>query len=601
MNIYHSLTLKGCPGTLIEINNGNVVIQTKKDTNASESSQIHTQNQITTVIFSECSFVFNIEIKIFLEKVKSDPNLKESVKFINGKYQLPLFKIAGDTIIQICDCDFRAIIHENEEIIDDNDDRRMINETLFSINNDRKSKLNVNSYAQICSSICSNFYRVIEGFDVYKIVIEKCHFTDIISDAVHLSDPINLEISNSSIINTQTGIKLYLNFRNTNVIDHQNSEILISKIKSNITNNSYPKNIKISENEICQNSIYGIHIHSDYIENNINSLPFNNFNNDDFFNIEISNNKLFQNKANAVFLEKLYVCKLNITSNEINYNFDYGMIVSEIFFSYKNIKNISLGTDSSFNSSNYEPSNNNFYFTNNSVCDNKNNYAVKFSNLKNVFMLIENCNIYNNLYGMLFSNISFFSNNSSNNSLTNQIKKNEILENQILFRKTNIYENMDIGLSLSNNFSTKFIFANCKIYKNNSYGIYLLNNNTEGQAIPTQMNYSNYSTNHVSKNLGSVNKSEIPNVYLKKCEIFNNRAGGILLKNYFLNIDSCKMNDNTPWAVEIPLEKNKNFIKLLNYEQSQLNALIVDPIGGPWGNITNKKSLCSKNGECLIL
>jgi hypothetical protein len=233
-------------------------------------------------------------------------------------------------------------------------------------------------------------------------------------------------------------------------------------------------------------------------------------------------------------------------------------------------------------------------------------------------VLFEKCKIYENLYGIYCSNITFFS-SSANNSLTQTKKEkqsniNEISESFLMFKNCEIYQNLDIGIFLNYISLTKIFFINCKIWRNNNYGIYLTNNNLDSINIPLSnnnviSNISNFSTVHskksakenITSNVSNNTKNDIPVVNMKNCDIFNNKFGGIFLKNFLINLDLCKLYDNSCFAVEIPLEKNKSFIKLLNYDNSELNIFITNPIGGSWGKINNKKTICGKNENCFIL
>jgi hypothetical protein len=128
----------------------------------------------------------------------------------------------------------------------------------------------------------------------------------------------------------------------------------------------------------------------------------------------------------------------------------------------------------------------------------------------------------------------------------------------------------------NNSANTKIFFLNTKLNKNASYGLNLSNTSSSGGSGITSTVF-----------------------YIKNSEIFNNKSGGIYFKNVFVNLDYTKVNDNTNWAIEIPVESNKYMIKLINYE-NQLNNYINNPIGGQWGTIANKKSICA-NGGCSIL
>jgi hypothetical protein len=193
----------------------------------------------------------------------------------------------------------------------------------------------------------------------------------------------------------------------------------------------------------------------------------------------------------------------------------------------------------------------------------KNNYGIKVSTCDGINLKLENCSIKNNLNG---------------------IALNVINNGNILVKGCSISENIDNGVSsINNSINTKMYFLSNSISRNGSYGCLLSN-------ISPSTNY-NYMTKETQQSYPVFN--------LNSCDISNNKIGGISLKNIYLNIELCKILDNCNWSIEVPLECNKNLIKLINYE-NQLNAMINNPIGGAWGIIANKKSICS-NDKCNLL
>ena len=98
----------------------------------------------------------------------------------------------------------------------------------------------------------------------------------------------------------------------------------------------------------------------------------------------------------------------------------------------------------------------------------------------------------------------------------------------------------------------------------------------------------------------SVSSPLFPHCYIKNSEKTNNKICGVNFVNFMLSLESTLIQDNGTYAVQIPLEINKNLIKLINYDPQRLSSQINNAIGGTWGVIENKKSICA-NGSCSIL
>jgi len=506
--------------------------------------------------------VFNLEIKSFIEKVNYDEVLSKNVIMKNGKYVMPLIKLLNNTSVEIHDCDFRAILHNEENIID-SEENRLIYETCFYINDDSSEK-EQNSELSLFSTICSNFYKILAGDNTGSVLLENCHLSDCINDAINIKNVKNLIMKNNIIANCNYGIKVhydYTNFNNLNSV------------------------IKISDNEITQNSKIGINISSFYNMSNVINFNFD-FKFKAQLNLEIIKNKLYQNKQNAISIENIFADIINISENEVKYNIESGIVLNSIyfnnnfssnfeFFNEKSVCKLINQESSLFLEKNslkekftqlVEKKDFNLLLNKNSVFENKNNKGLFISNLKNCKLFIDGSKIYKNLTGLEMTN---FSKNSIDAVIVN----------------CSFYENMGDGINLTNSSLNNFLMKNCRFIDNYTYGCTL------------KLNEYNYALQNKKE---AELKYNIPFVFLLDCELCSNKSGGIFLKNSYLNIDNCRLKDNGNWAIEIPLESNKYLVKLINYE-NKLNLMMNNPIGSVWGTLANKKSFCSDKDGCLIL
>ena len=548
----------GSPGTLVEINNGNIIL----------SNDLHYDNKDPKgkIYISECSFVFNLEIKSFIEKVKYDDVLNKNVIFKNGIYKMPLIKLQNNTSLEIYDCDFRAIVHNEENIIDGRENR-LIYETCFNLNEENEKELNCE--LSLFSTICSNFYRILSGHNVNTVLLENCHLSDCVDDAINIKNVKNITLKNNIIANCKNGLKISYDYTNFH----------------NLTST-----IKLFENEITQNNQVGISINSFYNMSNVI-----NFNFDLKFkaqlSIEIIKNKLIQNKQIAISIENLFVDNINLSENEIKYNVDSGVVLNSVCFNPQstnskmdyfnenldksmlkliNQESVVFLEKNTFKdklSQTMENKEFNLIFNKNLILENKNNKGVLFSNLKNCKLLMNGSQITNNLTGIEMTKIF-------NKSIMALIV-------DCLFN-----ENMGDGFAITNSALNNFLFKNCKFDNNYTYGLNLKVN---------EYNYSLPNNNEIGL------KFDIPFIFLVDSQLNGNKVSGIFLKNNYLNIDSCFIKDNGKWALNIPLEANKNLIKLYNFDK-KLNLMINNPMGGEWGLIATKKSFCSDGQDnCYIL
>jgi hypothetical protein len=400
--INNNIKIKGSPGTLLEINNG--IIQIK--------------NENIKFVMSECSIVFNLEKKSFLEKVKSDEVLKKNVIYKNDKYYISLFQISNsfNSYIEINDCDFRAVVHEEENLIDDSDKDRFIYETCFdfcsikddgntnSINN-MSNNINSNTNILLSSTILTNFYHILKAKGNISVIVDNCHLSESIDYALCVNSINSFQLFNSIIINNYSGINITLE------------------------NINYDNIIKIKNSNVSQNNKYGI---------NINSCMENIKTECD---IEIDRCNFENNKSNAIFLENLNIKHLSITDNHFKYNFDNGIVLNKISFTNNKKETDTLNKQY------------NFDFIKNYINENKNNSGVIFENLSNSMINIQDNKITDCMNGLKFFNIKSSLIKIGNLNVSN------CLENGIIIQ--NIFQ------------SVKFHLCECKLFKNNYYGLFI--------------------------------------------------------------------------------------------------------------------------------
>jgi hypothetical protein len=570
MNIKKNLKIKGSPGTLLEIRNGFILI-----------------NENTHVSFSECSFVFNYEQSIFIEKLNSG-NEKYS-KILKNRtektfYNISCIKICENSQLEINDCDFRSIVHESEEIFED--ESKLIRETLIDC---EFSSENVsNNKAKLClnSSIFSNFSSIIAANFLKNISVDNCHFSEISNVAFAVMNFVEFSLENSIITNAADNaveifdcdaikallkIKVLVKIKNCQIYSNEKNAIVLRN------NNNFNQNInkKIDGDE-------------DYSKiNNNNALRhLSNKRNATFDLVEITKNKIFQNKGIGIIIDNYNHKTFEIIENQIEKNLLGNILINNLskFEQYSYICSLSSkDTDSLLAQNtvsnadiieNFKSSNNPFGAVNYSEFnlillknDIKNSYSafgLKMQNCTNIKILIEHNQMEKNLIGMqIINNKSTF----------------------LFVKSTNICSNLDSGVVLlDNKAKSNFNFIECRINKNYNYGIQVNNN-----ANLNSLNFNNYK--------GIANETHNNEIKIFKGEINLNNIG-LGFESFLCKIDRCRFIDNKSFAVQINEERLKENLKLFNYEKN-LNKMVNSPIGGSWGIFNNDKCICHPR-KCLI-
>lgn len=576
LNIKKNLKIKGSPGTLLEIKNGFILI-----------------NKNIQASFSECSFVFNYEQSNFIEKL--DSGIEKYSKILNEKktensynnktiYKISCIKLSHNSQLEINDCDFRSIVHENEEIFEY--ENKQINETLIDCELINENVFNNdNNYAKLSlnSSIFSNFSSILEANFIKIIKVDNCHFSELSNSAFLVKNFCEFSLENSVITNASG-----------NAVEVFDCDAIKASMKTKVS-------IKIKNCQIYANEKNAILFKNYSInENNkkpisdenkyTNSFPrhLSNKNNSTLDVFEITKNKIYQNKGIGIIIHNYNLKTFEIIENQIEENLLGNIFINtQIKFDNSSISSMSsTDTDTllpgvTYNNKNEE---NNFLQTNKNEFNNfnlgkvnysefdfiiikneiKNSYSafgLKIQNCVNIKILIENNHIKNNLFGIQIAN---------NTSIVTMAK--------------NVYinSNLDSGVILSSNkINSNFYFFECCINKNHNYGIQvksLFN-------MPLKNDIINYNANENNE------------IKILKGEINYNNIG-LGFESYLCKLDQCKLINNKSFAVEINDQKFKENLKLFNYPKNT-NNMINSPIGGSWGIFNSDKCVC-QSGKCLI-
>jgi len=556
MKINKNLKIKGSPGTLLEIKNGFILLE--------ESSSL---------CISECSLVFNYEQSNFIQKLNSENDkyskILQNSELINNKniYNINCIKIMENSKLEINDCDFRSIIHENEEILEN--ENKTIKETLINcVSSDEQETKKTHNDLNLNSSIFSNFDKILESNFLKNICIDNCHFSEVVNTVFLVKNFLTFNLENSVITNTKTGIEInecdlikshykqrilvkikncqiFLNHHNAIVFKNTNANSCNTKKHLSNKNNSTNDVVEILNNKITQNRGFGI---------SIENLMYKSY--------EIVDNKIEENLLGNIFIN-------NITK------FDHSSISSlssndtEALLSHRNNKpgeDVNTILNSNFpvsiNYSEYD-----LIFLKNEIRNCYSSFGIKILNSTNIKILFEHNILEKNLIGMQLLN---------NNSIHTFIKSSKISSN------------LESGVIIVNNkIKSRFTFFECNINFNKNFGInannnYYLNNGNANSFSSKGKDFNDICNNEIAIFKGEINDNNI----------------GILFESFLCKVDSTKFLNNKLFSINIKEEKFKENLKFFNYEKN-FNALVNTPIGGNWGILNNDKCIC-QSGKCVI-
>lgn len=574
MNIKKNLKIKGSPGTLLEIKNGFILI-----------------NQNISVSFSECSFVFNYEQSNFIQKLNSNSEkyakiLSKTEKNSNKNsinndtiYSISCIKLLENSQLEINDCDFRSIVHENEEIFES--ENKLIRETLINCALSDKNLFNDKTKLILNSSIFSNFSAIVEANFLKFICVDNCHFSEISSTVLTVSNFLEFCLENSIITNVQ------------NALEIQDCEFIKKLLKLKVSIRIKRCQIYLNEKNaiVIKNANSKSNNNNNYFYNELNnnlSKHLGNKNNSTNDIVEITKNKIFQNQGMGISIENFIPKTYEIIENQIEENLQGNILINSIHkYEHSSISSLSSNATDALLTYNRTISNNklpdeNFIISNSAVMnvnyseydfiilknEIKNSYSafgLKMLNCTNIKVLIEHNRVEKNLIG-----IHAIANNSV----------------QLFIKNTILNSNLDSGVVLLNNrIKSNFNFYECCISKNVNFGIQANNNFISESVFSNNKNIVNetFSNNEIKIHKGEINLNNI----------------GLGFESLLCKIDRCRFIDNKSYAIQISEERFKENLKLFNYEKNY-NILINTPIGGSWGLFNGNDKCVCQSGKCVI-
>lgn len=629
--IKHPLLIRGSPGTLIEIKNGNIIfdfhnpenkkyfrfrgdnskssdskISTKLNfksggrgggdigsglrkskgqewventgTISSEKKQSHnlkknnpTLLETKKAIFSECSIVFNIDISKWYERVNK----------MQGKTNLPTLYlnqikfINGQIYLPL------VLIHDNTFAeFRDSDLRAVINQQGVFI--DPNSPHNI-------------FKEVAFWFN--GIVPLNNSLNSDINEPSNRSQNINTSVSaNSDFIGTLSLKSCIITHFYSMMQGCINATVSIEKChitecRDDSINLFNPKALKICNSLISKSGKAGVNIkwlqHSNYssvtrkifmksnafLTNGTSALHISSLNKFSAHNLKIyiNNNKIQNNRKDGIFLSKMAITDLEISENEFNNNVGSGMWIEHIH--HKSNKFV-------------------FKIKDNNCRESMNGFGMF---LYDCGMELDNNTIVNNHEGGLMIK-GTYKPTSLSSAQTLFLQKYPL---KVKINNCEISENGDNGVVIQNFWKGPVVISNSKILNSAQNGIYVTQNEICQSELLVHKNTKTKGTDIVPL------PSQLGVLFLEKNEISKNGIHGVYLNKVVTHVHDCVIVNNIHKAIYLPQQEYKHLLRIRDLHKFKTS--LQGQVGGPWGNMfTNKPGICSRNNDptsngCRIL
>ena len=303
LRISQSLTLQGCPGTKICINDGSIIVI--------PASKINLQLKIS-------------EIEFYHENPSSN-------------FETCLFSVQNHSVtLELCDCILKSKIGlDNSEVY------------CFSMaaSNPKDNVTMEDSKIILSSCTASNFSEICHGSQGCSFLIDRCHLSECSSSAINLNNPLLLQISCCVIEKCmKNGIEILAHTISDEASTYRTKSSTSRKVKHEII---------IENTDILHNQGCGFILYSEHISESVTSIIFNNnkvsYNKKEGFAVKhatlicmkVSNNDFKLNHLSGLWLQKLHRASNNSELTiEYNRSFDscmgYGAYIYSTSLNFNN-------------------------------------------------------------------------------------------------------------------------------------------------------------------------------------------------------------------------------------------------------------------------
>jgi len=312
LRVCNPLTLKGSPGTVLEVTNGSIVIDF-----SSHSKESLVGRATDRVEICELSILY-----------RADRHCLDS------KAPVALFVVDSPySFLEVRDCDIRSVSQETGDV-SGSSGPYMVQDVCLWVNG-LSNKKTQSSDKGLCSAFMTScnvtgFHEFVKGGANCKIHVERCHISDCSSNAFALLNPKEVLIQQSVIERCQaSSIDIRLKNAPGSKLPSRSGSLTTSQ-------EAGVRSITITGNDIRANGAYGVTIWSEHQAVALLSVV-------------VSRNKIVNCRKEGVAVRHLTLSELSIQSNDFSANQGTGCWLQKVYKLYAD-SSITLRSNRSFDS-----------------------------------------------------------------------------------------------------------------------------------------------------------------------------------------------------------------------------------------------------------
>ena len=298
LRICNPLTLKGSPGTILELTSGSIVVDF-----SSQSRESILGRPSDRVVICELSLLFGTDRR-----------------YLDSKAPMALFVVdTPNSFLEVRDCDIKSLSTELHNTSAESSGQCLVQDVCLWVNG--FSSRRVTGETGFCSVFITScniagFYEFVRGGSTCRVQVEKCHISDCGGNGMTLCNPSEAIVHQSVIERCQaSAIDIRLSGEGPRPSRASRSGSLSTSKEIN------PRTIAITGNDLRATGAYGVTIWAEHQA----AVPIA---------VAISKNKITNCRKEGLALRHLSLCDLNIISNDFSVNQGSGCWVQKVYKLY---------------------------------------------------------------------------------------------------------------------------------------------------------------------------------------------------------------------------------------------------------------------------
>lgn len=311
LRLCNPLTLKGSPGTVLELTNGSIVVDF-----SSQSKESILGRPCDRVVICELSLVFSAD-----------------KRHLDSKAPAALFVVdTPNSFLEVRDCDIRSLSTEPNASVESSG-LGSVQDVCLWVNGFSSRRVTGTGFCSVFVTSCniSGFYEFIKGGSLCKVQVEKCHISDCSGSAMSLSNPCEVLVYQSVIERCQGSA---IDIRLSGEGPRQNRGSRSGSLST--SKDLSPKTIIITGNDLRATGAYGVTLWAEHQAAVAISVT-------------ISKNKIMNCGKEGLAVRHLSLCDLNVFSNDFSVNKGSGCWFQKVYKLYSE-STISISLNRAFDS-----------------------------------------------------------------------------------------------------------------------------------------------------------------------------------------------------------------------------------------------------------